>query len=101
MPYDCTKFANCWKGKAFIQSCGPGTHFNARYSVCDWPNKANCALSPVNTTNEEQNNIEDNTEYEYEDDFDTDEEIWDLSLFARSGFASASTNQIRYSGTLI
>ena len=42
VPYDCTKFANCWKGRPVIQSCGPGTHFNARYSVCDWPGKANC-----------------------------------------------------------
>ena len=24
VPYDCTKFANCWKGRAIIQSCGPG-----------------------------------------------------------------------------
>ena len=44
VPYDCTKFANCWKGAAVIQSCGPGTHFNAKYSVCDWPRKANCKV---------------------------------------------------------
>ena len=50
MPHDCTKFANCWKGTAFIQSCGPGTHFNARYSVCDWPHKANCQVVPVTST---------------------------------------------------
>ena len=51
MPYDCTKFANCWKGAAVIQSCGPGTHFNAKYSVCDWPRKANCKVisSPLPT----------------------------------------------------
>lgn len=48
VPYDCTKFANCWKGTTFIQSCGPGTHFNPKYSVCDWPNKANCV--PTTTT---------------------------------------------------
>ena len=88
VPYDCTKFANCWKGRAIIQSCGPGnidftekikllnfyfifkkilffswnllgTHFNARYSVCDWPGKANCqpefpGITPrIFTANEE------------------------------------------------
>ena len=40
--YDCGKFANCWKGKPTIQSCGPGTQFNAKLGQCDYPHKANC-----------------------------------------------------------
>jgi hypothetical protein len=65
-PTDCTKFLNCWQvsalrctarpsqprhrhtalispcsrqGKPHIQSCGPGTVFNPRFSVCDYPHK--------------------------------------------------------------
>ncbi len=41
-PPDCTKFSNCWKGRATVQSCAPGTHFNARTNQCDFPAKAAC-----------------------------------------------------------
>ena len=47
VPGDCSKFANCWKGAATIQSCGPGTHFNSKHQVCDWPSKANCTLTSL------------------------------------------------------
>ena len=41
-PFDCNKFANCWKGKPTIQMCAPGTQFNAKLGQCDFPHKANC-----------------------------------------------------------
>ena len=96
VPYDCTKFANCWKGAAVIQSCGPGTHFNARTLVCDWPAKANCSLTSINvqtsfsstisigaTSEEIEEDDSDETEYD-----DLDYELWDLTLngYARAGF---------------
>lgn len=92
VPNDCTKFANCWKGAAVIQSCGPGTHFNAIHSVCDWPSKARCSTTSVTssssmvsttaTVSQEPN--EDSLDDDFEDDWN---EIWDLSLngYARSG----------------
>jgi hypothetical protein len=44
-PFDCNKFANCWKGKPTIQNCAPGTQFNAKLGQCDFPHKANCKVS--------------------------------------------------------
>ena len=41
-PSDCGKFVNCWKGRAFVQDCAPGTQFNARSLQCDFPAKAGC-----------------------------------------------------------
>ena len=41
-PQDCKKFANCWKGHPTIQSCAPGTEFNANLGQCDFPHKAKC-----------------------------------------------------------
>ncbi len=41
-PPDCSKFANCWKGRPTVQDCAPGTMFNARSGQCDFPGKAGC-----------------------------------------------------------
>ncbi|XP_055845974.1 uncharacterized protein LOC129911960 [Episyrphus balteatus] len=41
-PYDCRRFVNCWKGRAYIQTCGPGTVFNGDTLECDNPNKVVC-----------------------------------------------------------
>lgn len=41
-PYDCRRFLNCWKGRAYIQTCGPGTVFNGDTLECDNPNKVVC-----------------------------------------------------------
>ena len=46
-PSDCTKFTNCWKGKAFVQDCAPGTLFNADSGQCDFPHKANCQSAAI------------------------------------------------------
>ena len=29
VPKDCSKFVNCWRGVGKLQSCAPGTVFNA------------------------------------------------------------------------
>lgn len=42
-PTDCAKFLNCNNGATVIQDCGPGTMFNARLQVCDWPQNTDCA----------------------------------------------------------
>ena len=70
IPYDCNKFANCWKGITTIQSCGSGLHFNARYSVCDWPAKANCQLAP--TARELPDIFDDNVDTIFSSDMNTD-----------------------------
>ncbi|XP_011309763.1 uncharacterized protein teq isoform X2 [Fopius arisanus] len=41
-PPDCKFFVNCWKGRAFIQPCAPGTHFNPETLECDFPHKVKC-----------------------------------------------------------
>lgn len=41
-PPDCKFFVNCWKGRAFIQPCAPGTHFNPDTLECDFPHKVKC-----------------------------------------------------------
>lgn len=44
VPYkpDCRRFVNCWKGRAFIQICAPGTLFNPETLECDFPGKVKC-----------------------------------------------------------
>lgn len=42
-PTDCARFLNCHNGGTFIQDCGPGTLFNGRLKVCDWPHNTDCA----------------------------------------------------------
>ncbi|XP_023243664.1 probable chitinase 10 [Centruroides sculpturatus] len=37
-PDDCQKFYNCDNGKAAQLTCGPGTVFNEKLKVCDFPN---------------------------------------------------------------
>lgn len=39
---DCTKFYKCDWGRAVLQECPDGLHFNAELSVCDWPESAKC-----------------------------------------------------------
>lgn len=41
-PVDCNFFVNCWKGRAFIQPCAPGTRFNPETLECDFPHKVKC-----------------------------------------------------------
>ncbi|XP_018372656.1 PREDICTED: uncharacterized protein LOC108767342 isoform X3 [Trachymyrmex cornetzi] len=41
-PLDCKFFVNCWKGRAFVQPCAPGTHFNPDTLECDFPHKVKC-----------------------------------------------------------
>ena len=42
-PSICAKFLNCANGQTFIQDCGPGTVFNPRLKVCDYPYRVKCA----------------------------------------------------------
>ncbi|XP_019876354.1 peritrophin-1-like [Aethina tumida] len=42
---DCTKFCQCANGTPVLKDCGPGTHFNPRLNVCDWPQNAGCQYS--------------------------------------------------------
>lgn len=39
---DCNKFCECSNGRAIVQNCPKGLHFNSRLDVCDWPWKAKC-----------------------------------------------------------
>ncbi|KAL2724827.1 hypothetical protein V1477_018688 [Vespula maculifrons] len=41
-PPDCKFFVNCWKGRAFVQPCAPGTLFNPETLECDFPHKVKC-----------------------------------------------------------
>nr|XP_034174800.1 uncharacterized protein LOC117601744 isoform X3 [Osmia lignaria] len=41
-PPDCKFFVNCWKGRAFVQPCAPGTLFNPDTLECDFPHKVKC-----------------------------------------------------------
>ncbi|KAL1139957.1 hypothetical protein AAG570_006934 [Ranatra chinensis] len=41
-PGDCTKFYMCNHGRAIPWNCPGGTYFNAKLSVCDWPNQSGC-----------------------------------------------------------
>ncbi|KAK2582941.1 hypothetical protein KPH14_009002 [Odynerus spinipes] len=41
-PPDCKFFVNCWKGRAFVQPCAPGTLFNPQTLECDFPHKVKC-----------------------------------------------------------
>nr|XP_031846099.1 uncharacterized protein LOC116432824 isoform X3 [Nomia melanderi] len=41
-PPDCKFFVNCWKGRAFVQPCAPGTLFNPDTLECDFPHKVSC-----------------------------------------------------------
>ncbi|XP_076175064.1 uncharacterized protein LOC143150566 isoform X4 [Ptiloglossa arizonensis] len=41
-PPDCKFFVNCWKGRAFVQTCAPGTLFNPDTLECDFPHKVKC-----------------------------------------------------------
>ncbi|XP_063985117.1 uncharacterized protein LOC135166617 isoform X2 [Diachasmimorpha longicaudata] len=41
-PPDCKFFVNCWRGRAFVQPCAPGTHFNPETLECDFPHKVKC-----------------------------------------------------------
>lgn len=107
VPYDCTKFVNCWKGHPVIQNCGPGTHFNGENLVCDWPSKANCKpqalLSPtVMYATEEQlaNDLQvtetnEQDEYDYRDYADSlDAQIWDITLNGMARSAKAVPNVV-------
>lgn len=42
-PTDCDKFLNCANGNGVVQQCGPGTVFNERLFVCDWPYNVDCS----------------------------------------------------------
>ena len=51
----------------------------------------------IDDFDQQENDLE-TTEYEFEDEYDTDEAIWDLSLngYARGGFSARSGIQSRY-----
>ncbi|XP_014601015.1 PREDICTED: uncharacterized protein LOC106785245 isoform X2 [Polistes canadensis] len=46
-PPDCKFFVNCWKGRAFVQPCAPGTLFNPLTLECDFPYKVTCYGSEI------------------------------------------------------
>ena len=85
VPWDCTKFANCWKGKPMIQSCGPGTHFNPINSVCDWPAKANCKVQSLDEGSLVSPDRPDNTidQEDVDDNNDLDQELWEATINQR------------------
>ncbi|CAL8105200.1 unnamed protein product [Orchesella dallaii] len=50
-PKFCSKFIQCGApGTFYLKSCGPGTVFNSKLSICDWPsNVPHCVLSTDGT----------------------------------------------------
>ncbi|CAG9133187.1 unnamed protein product [Plutella xylostella] len=40
---DCSQFYQCSNGAPVEHSCGPGTHFNQKIQVCDFPAHVNCS----------------------------------------------------------
>ena len=98
-PFDCSKFVNCWKGSSTIQSCGPGTHFNARHSVCDWPAKANCELvvqSPntINAIPDLDNDDDDDDDIDdaEDDGQDIEAQLWEQILGKNPKPINSETN---------
>lgn len=41
-PADCKFYVNCHNGRAFLQSCAPGTLFSPDSLECDFPDKVKC-----------------------------------------------------------
>ena len=41
-PNDCRFYVSCWKGRAFVEPCAPGTFFSPDNLECDFPNKVKC-----------------------------------------------------------
>ncbi|XP_069691258.1 peritrophin-1-like [Periplaneta americana] len=39
---NCTSFYQCSHGKAILQVCPVGLHWNIKKNQCDWPDKAGC-----------------------------------------------------------
>ena len=46
IPGLCTMFAECYKGRATLKSCPPGTEFCTVGNVCDFPTKVGCSSPP-------------------------------------------------------
>ncbi|KAH8335287.1 hypothetical protein KR074_005359, partial [Drosophila pseudoananassae] len=44
-PHDCHRYINCYNGSPTIQTCAPGTLFNAKILECDHPNNVECFAS--------------------------------------------------------
>lgn len=49
-PTDCKKFLNCANGQTFVQDCAPGTLFNPKNGICDFPYNVNCDATVSATT---------------------------------------------------
>jgi len=46
IPDDCTKYCHCTSDAGgLLKKCNSNLHFNARQSVCDWPNSARCEVT--------------------------------------------------------
>ncbi|KAF4529483.1 hypothetical protein B566_EDAN017244 [Ephemera danica] len=46
-PYDCAQFLQCWDFRIWERPCAPGTHFNPKVGVCDFPYNVDCKLGEV------------------------------------------------------
>lgn len=44
--HDCHRFINCAEGRPVIQTCGPGTAFNAVIQTCDHQSQVSCEGQP-------------------------------------------------------
>ncbi|XP_030239472.1 uncharacterized protein LOC108651696 isoform X5 [Drosophila navojoa] len=44
--HDCHRFINCAEGRPVIQTCGPGTAFNALIQTCDHQSQVSCEGQP-------------------------------------------------------
>jgi len=62
-PFDCNKFINCWKGRGNLQSCAPGTKFNPKLRICDFPHKFNCSEKQIRSEKLQGNLLIDHCDY--------------------------------------
>ncbi|CAG9862414.1 unnamed protein product [Phyllotreta striolata] len=58
-PTDCKKFLQCGSGQTFVMDCAPGTLFNAKTGMCDFPYNVQCETTAGQTdesTNQQSSN---------------------------------------------
>ncbi|CAH2988058.1 unnamed protein product, partial [Chilo suppressalis] len=47
---DCSLYYQCVHGSKVVRNCAPGTHFDFKLQICNWPFLVNCKQAPTITT---------------------------------------------------
>ncbi|XP_063686540.1 keratinocyte proline-rich protein-like [Bolinopsis microptera] len=45
-PANCAKFYTCLYGQVWHKTCSPGTLYNPKNMICDWPHNVKCKPTP-------------------------------------------------------